>query len=78
MKRLVGIGALVLSPLVAAGALEGPAKKEPDDPYEIPEAARERRNPVLRSDGALRGAQVLWQKHCETCHGATGRGDGPN
>jgi hypothetical protein len=52
-------------------------RKDADDPYEIPEAARERRNPVVRSDIAIRSAHTLWEKHCETCHGVTGRGDGP-
>ena len=81
MKQLVCVGALVLSPLIAVRALEGQAavaKKDADDPYEIPEAARDRRNPVMRSDIALRSAHTLWQKHCETCHGVSGRGDGPN
>ena len=80
-KTLFLIGWLAASTLIAGSALRGQeaaAKSEPDDPYEIPEAARERRNPVLRSDLALRNAQTLWQKHCETCHGASGRGDGPN
>ena len=80
-RRLLFAGLLALSPLFAAGVLEGqapaPAKTE-EDPYEIPEAARERRNPVARSDLTLRSAQTLWHKHCETCHGVTGRGDGPN
>ena len=84
MRHLIFAGLLAVSPLVAASAGRGQAAaprkdaKEPEDPYEIPDAARERRNPLLRSDLALRNAQVLWQKHCETCHGATGRGDGPN
>jgi mono/diheme cytochrome c family protein len=84
MKRLFFVGLLAVSPLLAASAGSGqaPAAKkdanEPEDPYEIPEAARGRRNPLVRSDLALRDAQALWQKHCETCHGATGRGDGPN
>ena len=81
MKQLVWVGALVLTPLVAVSALERQAadpQKEADDPYEIPEAARERRNPIVRSDLALRGAQTLWKKHCEGCHGVTGRGDGPD
>jgi hypothetical protein len=81
MKQLVSVGVLVLSPLVAVTALEGQAadpKKDAEDPYEIPEAARERRNPVVRSDIALRSAHTLWEKHCQTCHGVTGRGDGPN
>jgi len=84
IRHLVFTGLLAVSPLLAAGAGSGQATaakkdaKEPEDPYEIPDAARERRNPLVRSDVALRNAQVLWQKHCETCHGATGHGDGPN
>ncbi len=78
-KELLVVGLLAVSPLVAAQDKQAAGtKKEEDDPYEIPDAARERRNPVLRSDLALRNAQALWQKHCETCHGATGHGDGPN
>ena len=81
LKQLVGVGALALLPLVAVSALERQAadpKMDADDPYEIPEAARERRNPIVRSDIALRSAQTLWKKHCQGCHGATGRGDGPD
>jgi hypothetical protein len=84
MKHFIFVALLAVSPPLAASARSGQAPapkkdaKEPDDPYEIPDAARERRNPLVRSDLALRNAQALWQKHCETCHGATGRGDGPN
>ena len=81
MRHVLRMGAVVLWPLFVVAGLAGQAaapKAEPEDPYEIPEAARERRNPVVRSDITLRGAQILWHKHCETCHGATGRGDGPN
>jgi mono/diheme cytochrome c family protein len=48
------------------------------DELEVPAAERERRNPVPRSAEALRAARFLWREHCETCHGAQGRGDGPN
>jgi hypothetical protein len=81
MKQLLSMGVLVLAPVLALSALEGQGgvpRKDADDPYEIPEAARARRNPVLRSDLALGSAHTLWQKHCETCHGVSGRGDGPN
>ena len=66
-------GFTVLGATVAATQAGAPA-----DPYEIPDAARERRNPVVRSDEMVRFAHVLWRKHCETCHGVAGRGDGPN
>jgi mono/diheme cytochrome c family protein len=82
MRFLLPLGALSLIPLLAGAAVKpvravAPPKNEPD-PYEIPDAARERRNPILRSDDTIRQGQALWQKHCETCHGTQGRGDGPN
>ena len=76
---LASVGVLTLLPFLAGIAPASQATPPPvDDPYEIPDAARDRRNPVVRSDDTLRHAQVLWQKHCLTCHGAQGRGDGPN
>jgi Cytochrome C oxidase, cbb3-type, subunit III len=81
MQRVRTVRAWMLAALFTVSAFEGRAAavpQEPEDPYEIPEIARNRRNPLLRTDLALRGAQTLWTKHCETCHGATGRGDGPN
>jgi mono/diheme cytochrome c family protein len=53
-------------------------KKSAEDPLEIPDAARDRRSPVLRSEETLRLGRTLWLSHCETCHGTTGKGDGPN
>ena len=81
MQRPSWVPPFVLSALLAASTLEGQGTAVPqtsEDPYEIPEVARNRRNPILRTDLSLRGAQTLWKKHCETCHGVTGRGDGPN
>lgn len=78
---LLCVSALTLSPLLAVSGLEGQstAPKEPaEDPYEIPDAARDRHNPIVRSELTLRAGEILWEKHCETCHGATGKGDGPN
>jgi hypothetical protein len=37
-----------------------------------------RPNPVASSAEALRVGHGLWRNHCETCHGAKGKGDGPN
>lgn len=80
-RRLRPVARWVLAATCAASALEGrapAAQQATEDPYEIPEIARNRRNPILRTDLALRGAQTLWRKHCQSCHGATGRGDGPD
>ena len=53
-------------------------KKEVDSPWAIPEAASARANPLVASAQALIAGRGLWRDHCLTCHGAAGRGDGPN
>jgi len=66
---------------VACGVLAGAAaaaREEASDPWEIPAAASERKNPLSSSTEALARGRALWRTHCETCHGTEGRGDGPN
>lgn len=34
-------------------------------------------NPLSGDDGEIRQGQVLYEQHCASCHGESGRGDGP-
>ena len=76
------IGVLALLPWVASGA--PPGKRPVDtretvaDPLDIPEIASARRNPLSASEDTLRVGHGLWRRHCQDCHGAEGRGDGPD
>ena len=73
------LAALPLAVLAQAPQKRGPgAKKSVEDTLDIPDAARDRRSPVLRSEQTPRLGRALWQIHCETCHGTAGKGDGPN
>ena len=62
----------------ATGRAAPAAKPSVEDALEVPAAERVRKNPVAPSPEALRAARFQWREHCETCHGAQGRGDGPN
>ncbi|MFV2035777.1 MAG: cytochrome c [Halocynthiibacter sp.] len=42
-----------------------------------PEKAVARPNPVAASVDSVQRGKSLYQKNCASCHGATGRGDGP-
>jgi mono/diheme cytochrome c family protein len=44
--------------------------------WNIPEEAKLRQNPLQPSPEAPDAARVLYNDHCERCHGKTGRGDG--
>lgn len=43
-----------------------------------PSEARARVNPVPDGPEALERGRALYTEHCESCHGAKGKGDGPD
>jgi mono/diheme cytochrome c family protein len=75
MKReqLVTVLLLALAIAVPAQAL-----RRQQDTGTAPDDIREQANPVEAGPESLRAGRILWEKHCLTCHGEAGRGDGPN
>jgi mono/diheme cytochrome c family protein len=45
--------------------------------WKAPPAAANRPNPVPANPTTLAAGQKLYVSNCQTCHGASGRGDGP-
>jgi mono/diheme cytochrome c family protein len=45
-------------------------------PWNVPDAAAKKTNPVKADAEALKTGKELWGKHCQSCHGKTGAGDG--
>jgi len=82
MRFKIAVGLLAALPLLALAETPpkraAPPKKSSEELLEIPDAARDRRNPVFRSEETIRFGRALWLTHCETCHGTAGKGDGPN
>ena len=53
------------------------AQKKPG-PWETPAKYKTMKNPVKASDAeATANGKALYSKHCKSCHGAKGLGDGP-
>jgi mono/diheme cytochrome c family protein len=53
----------------------------PHDPkhnWPVPEEARKMKNPVPRTAAALAAAKAIFNDQCVSCHGETGKGDGPD
>ena len=46
-------------------------------PWNAPERAAHRSNPVLATDGVIDRGQMIFHQNCELCHGAKGKGNGP-
>jgi mono/diheme cytochrome c family protein len=45
--------------------------------WNIPDEAKQRKNPLQPSAAGLQAARDLYMENCAQCHGATGKGDGP-
>lgn len=49
---------------------------EQNKPWPVPEASKNKKNPVKADAQTLATGKALWSKHCKSCHGAKGLGDG--
>jgi mono/diheme cytochrome c family protein len=45
--------------------------------WNIPDGAKQRKNPLQPSAAGLQAVRDLYMENCAQCHGATGKGDGP-
>jgi mono/diheme cytochrome c family protein len=45
-------------------------------PWAVPDKYNKMANPVKSDAESLKDAKALWVKHCQSCHGKTGLGDG--
>ena len=45
-------------------------------PWPVPDAAIKKSNPVKADAESLKEGKELWVKHCTSCHGKAGAGDG--
>ena len=45
--------------------------------WPVPDKYKNMSNPVKADAESLAAGKELWVKHCQSCHGKTGKGDGP-
>jgi mono/diheme cytochrome c family protein len=48
----------------------------PGKPWVVPDAAAKKANPVKSNAESIKTGKDLFIKHCASCHGKTGKGDG--
>lgn len=46
-------------------------------PWNVPDAAKNKANPVKSDASSVSKGKELWATHCKSCHGTKGKGDGP-
>lgn len=69
---------LISAMLVAATAvlLVTMMSMQDKKPWDIPDKYKKMENPVKADDASLKMGAMLYKKHCASCHGRTGLGDG--
>lgn len=72
---------LLISGLIIAGiflmAFVIPQEQKKGEPWDIPAEYEKMENPQKDDDSLEKIAKMLWSKHCKSCHGNMGLGDGP-
>lgn len=51
-------------------------KMNDQKPWNVPEAAKNKKNPVASNAESIAAGKALWSTHCKSCHGNKGLGDG--
>jgi mono/diheme cytochrome c family protein len=60
-----------------ATASTAPLLAHDEEPWVAPSRAAKKKNPVVLDENSLAKGKVLYIKECLSCHGPTGKGDGP-
>lgn len=73
---LLLLGAAALSTTLVVTAATNATQTVPR--WTIPQGAVEEKNPLPANPATLAGGKKLYEQHCQSCHGAQGKGDGPD
>jgi cytochrome c5 len=73
MKKII----LSLSVITIAVFLASFVNKQMNDPWPVPDKYVKMANPVKADATSIAEGKTLWVKHCQSCHGKSGLGDGP-
>jgi len=74
MKKKVS---LVITGLFAFALFAFVPKTTYNDPWPVPDAYKNKVNPLKGDAGSIATGKSLYATHCKSCHGTKGKGDGP-
>ena len=73
MKKIFFIPTIASMLIISSGFLIGQKQNEP---WPVPDKYLKMANPVKSDKESLDVGKELWAKHCQSCHGKSGKGDG--
>lgn len=70
MKSIIGLLATIVLSVILSGFNQEPKK------WVVPEKYLKMKNPVPFDVNSVKIGKVMYERHCLSCHGITGKGDG--
>jgi len=75
MKKIICIAVILIATVFVANNVMAQKKAAP---WDVPAKDKAIKNPVKFSDASTNTVgKEMWAKHCKSCHGSKGLGDGP-
>lgn len=74
MKKKI---AVCIAGLFAVALLSFAPKNTAKDPWAVPDAYKNKVNPLKGDAASVATGKALYGQHCKSCHGVKGKGDGP-
>ncbi len=75
-KNLLNSIVILLTGLFMVSMITGFKPFDQKKPWPVPDAAKNKKNPVASNAESIAAGKVLWSTHCKSCHGNKGLGDG--
>ena len=75
MKRKFFIAFTAIAVVILASGFNYSFQQDPK-PWPVPEKNAKIANPVKSDAESLKTGKEIWVKHCQSCHGKLGKGDG--
>ena len=72
-KKILQAGFFMVLAMLIASAF---APRQEGDPWVVPDKYKKMKNPVKSDDESISAGKALYVKHCKSCHGSKGLGDG--
>jgi mono/diheme cytochrome c family protein len=63
--------------VIIAGLMAFTSKKIFQTAWPVPDAYKNKVNPLKGDAGSVATGKTLYNQHCKSCHGTKGKGDGP-
>ena len=75
MKRKFFIAFTAIAVVILASGFNYAFQQDPK-PWPVPEKNAKTANPIKSDAESLKAGKEIWVKHCQSCHGKLGKGDG--